>query len=122
MRLLLLSLKAKKIGALALEVAQKAIVLLKNNGVLPLQKDKIKSIAVIGPKRLARLKIAPPTIVETIFEPSAEWTLFTKLSAFIAGASHSQGEHERDEENSQRVVPIKKLKAIILDTLESIGP
>ncbi len=34
---------------LALEVAQKSIVLLKNNGLLPLQNDKIKSIAVIGP-------------------------------------------------------------------------
>lgn len=42
-------LESKENGALALEVAQKAIVLLKNNGVLPLQKDKIKSIAVIGP-------------------------------------------------------------------------
>jgi beta-glucosidase len=34
---------------LALEVARKSIVLLKNNGVLPFQKDSIKSIAVIGP-------------------------------------------------------------------------
>ena len=34
---------------LALEAAGKAIVLLKNNGILPLDKNKIKSIAVIGP-------------------------------------------------------------------------
>ncbi|MFA5783310.1 MAG: glycoside hydrolase family 3 C-terminal domain-containing protein [Phycisphaerae bacterium] len=34
---------------LALEVAQKSIVLLKNNGILPLRKDKTKSIAIIGP-------------------------------------------------------------------------
>ncbi len=34
---------------LALEVAQKSMVLLKNNGILPLKKNKIKSIAVIGP-------------------------------------------------------------------------
>lgn len=34
---------------LALEVARKSIVLLKNNGILPLRRDKIKSIAVIGP-------------------------------------------------------------------------
>ncbi|NWF88367.1 MAG: glycoside hydrolase family 3 C-terminal domain-containing protein [Ignavibacteriaceae bacterium] len=34
---------------LALEVAQKSIVLLKNNGILPLDNKKIKSIAVIGP-------------------------------------------------------------------------
>jgi beta-glucosidase len=34
---------------LAYEAAQKSIVLLKNNGILPLKKDKVKSIAVIGP-------------------------------------------------------------------------
>ena len=42
-------LDCKENRDLALEVAQKSIVLIKNNGVLPLQKDKIKSIAVIGP-------------------------------------------------------------------------
>jgi beta-glucosidase len=34
---------------LALEAAQKSIVLLKNEGLLPLNKEKIKSIAVMGP-------------------------------------------------------------------------
>ncbi|NLA22842.1 MAG: hypothetical protein GX870_07370 [Candidatus Marinimicrobia bacterium] len=34
---------------LALEAAQKAIVLLKNDGILPLDRNKIKTIAVIGP-------------------------------------------------------------------------
>ncbi len=34
---------------LAYIAAQKAIVLLKNDGILPLSKDKVKSIAVIGP-------------------------------------------------------------------------
>jgi len=34
---------------LAYEAAQKVIVLLKNDGVLPLKKEKVKSIAVIGP-------------------------------------------------------------------------
>jgi beta-glucosidase len=42
-------LDCKEHRDLALEVAQKSIVLLKNNGILPLQKDKVKSIAVIGP-------------------------------------------------------------------------
>ena len=42
-------LDCKEHRDLALEVAQKSIVLLKNNGMLPLRKDKIKSIAVIGP-------------------------------------------------------------------------
>jgi beta-glucosidase len=35
--------------ALALKVAEESIVLLKNNGVLPLRHEKIKRIAVIGP-------------------------------------------------------------------------
>ncbi|MGK9477006.1 glycoside hydrolase family 3 C-terminal domain-containing protein [Melioribacter sp. OK-6-Me] len=35
--------------ALALKAAHKSIVLLKNNGILPINKNKIKSIAVIGP-------------------------------------------------------------------------
>ncbi|HEV2454275.1 MAG TPA: glycoside hydrolase family 3 C-terminal domain-containing protein [Verrucomicrobiae bacterium] len=34
--------------ALALKVAEESVVLLKNNGVLPLDRDKIKRIAVIG--------------------------------------------------------------------------
>jgi beta-glucosidase len=42
-------LDCKEHRELALEAAQKSIVLLKNNGILPLKKDKIKSIAVIGP-------------------------------------------------------------------------
>ncbi len=36
-------------AALALEAAQKSLVLLKNDGTLPLSIDKIKTIAVIGP-------------------------------------------------------------------------
>ena len=42
-------LDSKENRDLALEVARKSIVLLKNTGILPLKKDKIKSIAVIGP-------------------------------------------------------------------------
>jgi len=42
-------LDCKEHRDLALEVARKAIVLLKNDGILPLSKDKTKSVAVIGP-------------------------------------------------------------------------
>ncbi len=42
-------LDCKEHRDLALEAAQKSIVLLKNNGILPLKEDQIKSIAVIGP-------------------------------------------------------------------------
>jgi beta-glucosidase len=36
-------------GQVALELARQSIVLLKNNGILPLDRTKLKSIAVIGP-------------------------------------------------------------------------
>lgn len=39
----------KEHSELALNVARKSMVLLKNNGILPLNKEKLKSIAVIGP-------------------------------------------------------------------------
>lgn len=39
---------------LSLEAARRSMVLLKNNGVLPLQKDKINTIAVIGPNANSR--------------------------------------------------------------------
>jgi beta-glucosidase len=42
-------LDCKENRALALEVAQKSIVLLKNDGILPFTKRKVKSMAVIGP-------------------------------------------------------------------------
>ncbi len=42
-------LDCKEHRDLALEAAQKSMVLLKNNGILPLRKGKVKSIAVIGP-------------------------------------------------------------------------
>ena len=35
--------------ALALEAARKSVVLLKNDGVLPLRADRLKTLAVIGP-------------------------------------------------------------------------
>jgi len=44
----------KEHNELALETAKKSIVLLKNDGLLPLDKEKIKSIAVIGPNADSR--------------------------------------------------------------------
>ncbi|MGA9406795.1 MAG: glycoside hydrolase family 3 C-terminal domain-containing protein [Bacteroidota bacterium] len=42
-------LDSKENRNLALEVAQKSIVLLKNDGILPLKKGKVRSAAIIGP-------------------------------------------------------------------------
>lgn len=44
----------KEHRALSLEVAQKSLVLLKNDGLLPLDKNKVRSIAVIGPNADSR--------------------------------------------------------------------
>ncbi len=41
-------------NALALEVSKRSVVLLKNDGLLPLKREKIKSIAVIGPNSDSR--------------------------------------------------------------------
>ena len=43
---------------LSLEAARKSMVLLKNNGVLPLNKSKIKSIAVIGPNSDSKIMLS----------------------------------------------------------------
>lgn len=40
---------SKKHDTVALEMAQKSMTLLKNDGILPLDKNKIKTIAVVGP-------------------------------------------------------------------------
>lgn len=43
--------------ALAVEVAKKSLVLLKNDGILPLDKSKIESIGVIGPNANSRVAL-----------------------------------------------------------------
>ena len=47
----------KEHNEVALEAARKSLVLLKNDGILPLNKDKIKSIGVIGPNANSRLAL-----------------------------------------------------------------
>ena len=44
----------KEHKAVSLESAEKSMVLLKNNGILPLDKNKIRSIAIIGPNADSR--------------------------------------------------------------------
>lgn len=59
--------------ALALKVAEESIVLLKNEGVLPLNRDKIKRIAVIGPNADSKVMLlgnydGTPSSVVTILD------------------------------------------------------
>lgn len=65
----------------SLECAEKSMVLLKNNGMLPLKKESIKSIAVIGPNsdsidalrgNYYGTSIAPKTFLEGIREEVAD--------------------------------------------------
>lgn len=42
---------------LAIEAARKSIVLLKNNGILPLKKDELKTIGVVGPNADSRIAL-----------------------------------------------------------------
>ncbi|MDR1506493.1 MAG: glycoside hydrolase family 3 C-terminal domain-containing protein [Treponema sp.] len=44
-------------NALAVKAAEKAIVLLKNDGILPLRKEKLRRLAVIGPNANSRLAL-----------------------------------------------------------------
>ncbi|MDR3338102.1 MAG: glycoside hydrolase family 3 C-terminal domain-containing protein [Treponema sp.] len=44
-------------NAKAIQAAEKGMVLLKNNGILPLQKGKLRSIAVIGPNADSRIAL-----------------------------------------------------------------
>ncbi len=59
--------------ALALKVAEESMVLLKNDGILPLNRDKIRRIAVIGPNANAKAMLlgnydGTPSSVMTILE------------------------------------------------------
>lgn len=48
----------KKHNNLSLEAARKSIVLLRNNGILPMDKSKLKSIAVIGPNADSKIMLS----------------------------------------------------------------
>lgn len=47
----------KEHNALSLKASQKSMVLLKNNGILPLKKESLKNIAVIGPNADSQLML-----------------------------------------------------------------
>lgn len=48
---------SKENNQLSLEAARKSMVLLRNNGILPLDKTKVKSIAVIGPNADSKIML-----------------------------------------------------------------
>lgn len=49
--------ESKEHLALSLEAAEKSMVLLKNNGILPLNKKELKTVAVIGPNANSRVAL-----------------------------------------------------------------
>ena len=40
----------------------------------------------------------------------------------VAGAAHGEREDERDKEDTDCIVPVEEFEAVILDTLEGVGP
>src|SRR5690348_1258883 len=45
-----------------------------------------------------------------------------KARCVVGGASHGEGEHQGNEENSGRIVPVEKLKTVVLNTFVSVRP
>jgi beta-glucosidase len=66
-------------GALALEATRKSIVLLKNDGVLPLQREALRRVAVIGPNADA----VPVLLGNYNGRPSAPVTVLAGLKAAL---------------------------------------
>ena len=69
-------------GALALRAAHEAMVLLKNDGLLPLQKEKLHRVAVIGPNASSE----PALVGNYNGTPSAPVTVLAGLKAALAPA------------------------------------
>ena len=63
----------------SLRMARASMVLLKNNGLLPLKKDKIKSIAVIGPNADSRLAL----MGNYAGTPSETWTILEGIQKLM---------------------------------------
>lgn len=66
-------------GAVALRAARESIVLLKNDGVLPLRKDSLRRIAVIGPNATS----VPAVLGNYNGSPSAPVTILAGLKAAL---------------------------------------
>jgi beta-glucosidase len=69
-------------GALALQAAREAMVLLKNDGVLPLQKERLHRVAVIGPNATS----VPALLGNYNGSPSAPVTVLAGLKAALEPA------------------------------------
>ena len=68
-------------GALALRAAREALVLLKNDGILPLNKNAIRRIAVVGPNATS----TPVLVGNYNGSPSAPVTILAGIEAGLAG-------------------------------------
>jgi beta-glucosidase len=110
--------------ALARELAEESITLLKNdNGVLPLRKDKIKSIAVIGPNAAeARIGGGGSSFLEPPYRVSPLDALKARLGDGVAVG------HEPGCDNTIDLPPLKGeiighgLKGEYFDNTELAGP
>jgi beta-glucosidase len=69
-------------GALALQAARESLVLLKNDGLLPLRPDRLRRVAVIGPNATS----VPVLVGNYNGSPSAPVTILAGLQAALAPA------------------------------------
>jgi len=69
-------------GALALQAARESLVLLKNDGLLPLRKDRLRRVAVIGPNATS----VPVLVGNYNGSPSAPVTILAGLKAALEPA------------------------------------
>ena len=69
-------------GALALRAAREAMVLLENDGILPLEKESLHRIAVIGPNATS----VPVLVGNYNGSPSAPVTVLAGIKAALAGS------------------------------------
>ncbi|MGN1409578.1 MAG: glycoside hydrolase family 3 protein [Eubacteriales bacterium] len=67
---------------IALRAARESVTLLKNNGTLPLDKDKIKSVAVIGPSSAAQ-KLGGYSGIPVGYEVKSVYQTLKNLSATV---------------------------------------
>ena len=102
----------------ALDAAKKSMVLLKNNGLLPLEKSKIKNIAVIGPN--ARSEVALKANYSGT--PSEYYTLLDGIRNYVGSGArvwYSVGSHLYKQKVENLGLPDDRLSEAVAMTQRS---
>lgn len=116
--------ESKEHLALSEKVAEKSVVLLKNNGILPLDKNKLKTVAVIGPNANSRAALVgnyhgTASRYITVSEGIQDYLSDTDVRVFYSEGCHlfeDRVEHlaRPDDRISEAVAIAKRSDVIIL--------